>query len=433
MAILHAGGLGKLPDEQIISRIQALRGPIDLRTYISLSCENCPDVVQSLNMMTIFHPEMTHTMIDGSFAQGQIEELGIRGVPSVMAADTLVSSGKATLTDLLSKLEAEFGKSDVGGILPKDLGRFDTVVIGGGPAGASAAIYAARKGLKTAIVAEQMGGQVKETKGIENLVSIPYTEGPELTQKLANHISEYPVTVLEHRRVLEVAASNGARISLDSGEFLSADSTIIATGAKWRELNVPGEKEYLGSGVAYCPHCDGPLYRDKDVAVVGGGNSGVEAALDLAGIVNSVTLFEFMPDLKADQILVEKLERAKNIRVIKNARVLEVQGNGKAVTGVLVEDRKGGEREVVALEGVFVQIGLSPNSGFVKDLVEVNSFGEILVDEKGRTNVPLIYAAGDVTTVPFKQIIISMGEGAKAALTAFEDRLIRAVSTPDSV
>lgn len=423
LAILNSDGKGKLPDQMIINKIKNLKGPIEVRTYISLSCENCPEVVQALNLMATFHPNFIHTMIDGEHVQEEIKKFNIQGVPSVMVGDKLLSSGKTNLIELLNKLEAHYGTLTSEKV-PVDLGTFDVVVVGGGPAGASAAIYSARKGLSTVIIAEKLGGQVQDTKGIENLISVPYTEGPQLSAQLAKHMSEYPIKVLEHRRVENVKKDDHSIITLTSGEFLKAKSLIIATGAKWRELNVPGEKEYLGRGVAFCPHCDGPYYKGKDIAVVGGGNSGVEAAIDLAGIVKSVTVFEFMPELKADKVLVDKLLSLPNVKVIKNARTNQVIGDGTKVTAIEFENRETKELHQLKLDGIFVQIGLLPNSGFIKDVVETNRFGEIVVDQKCRTNVKEIYAAGDVTTVPFKQIIIAMGEGAKASLTAFEDQML---------
>jgi len=423
LAILNSDGKGKLPDKGFVNRVQRLKGPIQLKTYISLSCENCPEVVQSLNIMATMHDDFSHEMIDGAFVQDEISALGIQGVPSVMHGDQLVSSGKVSMSDLLTKLEKVFGstpQTQEGG----DLGNYDVLVIGGGPAGASSAIYTARKGLKTAIIAERLGGQLRDTKGIENLISVRYTEGPELSAKLADHIDQYDIDILEHRRVQSVENGEIKQLQLDSGETIKTRSLIVATGANWRELGIPGEKEYIGRGVAFCPHCDGPYYKGKDVAVIGGGNSGVEAAIDLAGIVKSVVLIEFLPELKADKVLIDKLESLSNVSIIKNARTSQVFGNGEKVTALEFEDRANKNLNNIDLDGVFVQIGLMPNSKFISDLVETNRFGEIEIDHKCRTNIPGIYAAGDVTTVPFKQIIISMGEGAKAGLTAFEDQMM---------
>jgi NADH-dependent peroxiredoxin subunit F len=426
LAILNADGKGKLPDETILNRVKRLRGPIELRTFISLSCENCPEVVQALNLMALVKPDFKHSMIDGGLVQDEVKRLGIQGVPSVMVGDRLLNSGKSSLMDLIGKLEEEFGidESNVA-FGQSDLGVYDVVVLGAGPGGASAAIYSARKGLKTAIIAERIGGQVQDTKGIENLISVKYTEGPQLAAQLFQHVSAYDIKLLEHRRVKHIQQGEMKRIELESGEILVTKSLIVATGAKWRELGIPGEKEYLGRGVAFCPHCDGPYFKGKDIAVIGGGNSGVEAAIDLAGIVKSVTLFEFNPELKADRVLVNKLESLPNVKIVKNARTNRVIGDNGKVTALEYEERSTGELKAVELEGVFVQIGLVPNSSFMKNIVETNRFGEIIVDDKCRTNVPGIYAAGDVTNVPYKQIIIAMGEGAKAGLSSFEDIMIK--------
>jgi alkyl hydroperoxide reductase subunit F len=428
IAILNADGKGKLPDRVLSERIKRIKGPIKVMTFISLSCENCPAVVQALNQMALIHPDFEHEFIDGGYAQDQVQSLGIQGVPSVIVDSKLLHSGKSQLLELVEKLEKAYGTSTKELIenLNLDLGHFDVVVVGGGPAGASAAIYSVRKGLKTALLAERIGGQVQDTKGIENLISIIYTEGPKLSAQLYEHMSAYPIVLFEQRRVADVKVEdNNKIIILSSGEKLSTESLIITTGAKWRELGVPGEKEYIGQGVAYCPHCDGPFYKGKKVAVVGGGNSGVEAAIDLAGIVGEVVLFEFQETLKADQVLVDKLKSLANVSIVTNAKTKEIHGNGKKVNALKYENRVTGEDLKVELDGIFVQIGLLPNSSFVKGVVNLTKFGEIIVDEKGRTSVPGIYAAGDVTTTPYKQIIIAMGEGAKAALASFEDRMYK--------
>ena len=427
LAILNTDGKGKLPDETLVRRIQRLEGPIRLRTFVSLSCENCPDVVQALGLMAILHPTFEHEMVDGEYAQDEVEKLRIQGVPSVIDGEDLVHSGKTSLGELLGKLEKRFGSAAEGELEPVDLGEVDIAVIGGGPAGASSAIYAARKGLRTVLVTDRLGGQLQDTKGIENMISVRYTEGPQLTADLQNHLSAYDIQVLEHRRVSSVVASEGEgpiALTLDSGETLRAGRLIIATGAKWRELGIEGEKEYLGRGVAFCPHCDGPYYKGKDIAVVGGGNSGVEAAIDLSGIVKSVTVVEYMPELKADEVLQKKLRSLPNVQVVTNAKTTRVLGDGGKVHALEYEDRASGDVTQLELAGVFVQIGLVPNSAFLDGLVETNRFGEILVDAKGRTNVPRIYAAGDVTTTPYKQIVVALGEGAKAGLAAFEDQMV---------
>jgi alkyl hydroperoxide reductase subunit F len=423
LAILHADGKGKLPDAGMVARIRRLPGPVRLRTFVSLACENCPDVVQALNLMASLHPDLAHEMIDGELAQDELRALSLQGVPAVMLGDTLVSSGKAGLADLLARLEAALGAAP-GAAAPRELGEFDIAIIGGGPAGVSSAIYTARKGLTTALIADRLGGQLQDTKGIENLISVPYTEGPRLSANLGEHLARYDVKLFEHRRVVGVTPGAPIALSLDSGERLRARSLIVATGARWRELGVPGEKEYLGRGVAFCPHCDGPYFKGKDIAVVGGGNSGLEAAIDLSGIVRSVTVLEFLPELKADAVLVAKLRSLPNVRVLANARTTEVTGNGDKVTGLSYEDRGTGTIERLPLDGVFVQIGLVPNSKFIADVVETNRHGEIVIDDKCRTSVPGIYAAGDVTNVPYKQIVIAVGEGAKAGLAAFEDRMV---------
>ncbi len=426
ISILNSDQKGKLPDKHLISRIQNLKGPIEIKTFISLTCENCPDVVQALNQMAILHPDFKHQMIDGAYTQDQIEKLGIQGVPSIVVNNKMIHSGRINFIDLLSLLEKTFEtqpkklKTE-----PEHLGLFDVVVVGGGPAGASAAIYSARKGLKTALVAERIGGQVQETKGIENLISVPYTEGPQLAGHLAQHISLYPIKIFEHRRVAEIFNDKNdttkKKITFEDQDFLESKAIIMATGARWRELGIPGEKEYIGRGVAFCPHCDGPFYKGKKVAVIGGGNSGVEAAIDLAGIVGSVVLFEFQEQLKADSVLVEKLKKLSNVSILTSARTVNIIGDGQKVKALEFEDRKTQNLNTLELDGIFVQIGLLPNNQPVKNLVELNKFGEIVIDNKCRTTTPGIYAAGDVTTVPYKQIIISMGEGAKAALAAFED------------
>jgi alkyl hydroperoxide reductase subunit F len=424
LAILNANKKGKLPDELTRRRIQSLKGQIRIRTFISLSCENCPDVVQALNQMALIHPDFHHEMVDGGLVQEEIERLQIQGVPSVMIGDRLLHSGKIQFLDLLNLLESEFGvQVQATNAEELNLGEFQVLVVGGGPAGTAAAIYSARKGLKTALITERMGGQVQDTLGIENLISVPYTEGPTLSAELSRHLSQYSVKILENQRVRSIGKESLKRIELESGVVLHARSVIITTGAKWRELGIPGEKQYLGRGVAFCPHCDGPFYKGKKVAVVGGGNSGVEAAIDLSMIASEVVLLEYNDQLKADQVLVDRLHALPNVRVITSARSHEVIGDGKRVIGIQYEDRRDGEIKSMDLDGIFVQIGLIPNSGFLKDTIELTPQGEIKVDSKGRTSVPGIYAAGDVTTTPFKQIIIAMGEGAKAALSAFEDSL----------
>lgn len=421
LAILNADGKGRLPDAGVQARIRALRGPVRLRTFVSLECTNCPEVVQALNLMALLHDDFQHEMWDGALAQEEVERLKIQGVPAVFAGDQLLHVGKADLAGLLETLEEQIGSVQV--VSTQAVQSFDQVVVGGGPAGAAAAIYSARKGLKVAVVAGRIGGQVRDTLGIENLISVPYTEGPRLANDMRTHLEGAGVTVLDNRAVETLEDGEVKRLRLKGGEVVEAGQVIMATGAKWRELGVPGEKEHIGRGVAFCPHCDGPFYKGKRVAVVGGGNSGVEAAIDLAGICTEVTLFEYGEALKADAVLQKKLRSLPNTRIVVMARTAEVVGDGSRVTALRYEDRTTKVVQTLELDGVFVQIGLSPNSALVKDLVEINKAGEIIVDTRGRTSRPGIYAAGDVTTLPFKQIIIAMGDGAKVALAAFEDRL----------
>ena len=423
LAILNLDGKGKnFPDEGVCNRVKALKGPIHLTTYVSLTCTNCPDVVQALNAMVTLNPAISHEMVDGALYQEEVDALKIQGVPSVFADGKLLHVGRGEFGELLAKIEEQYGVDEAQ--LSVEEKQYDVIVAGGGPAGVSAAIYSARKGLKVAIVAERVGGQVKETLGIENLISVPETTGSVLADNLKTHLMSYPVDLLEQRRIDKVEVDGSLkRIVTSLGETLSASALIIATGASWRKLNVPGEAEYIGRGVAFCPHCDGPFYKDKHVAVVGGGNSGIEAAIDLAGICSKVTVFEFMEDLKADSVLQEKAKSLPNVEIFVNSQTLEAIGNGDKLTSLRMKDRKTEEERIVELDGVFVQIGLTANSSVFRDVVETNRMGEIVIDAHCRTNVPGIYAAGDVSTVPYKQIVIAMGEGAKAALTAFDDRI----------
>ncbi|GHT51132.1 alkyl hydroperoxide reductase subunit F [Bacteroidia bacterium] len=423
LAILNADGKGKnIPDAVICNRIKALKGNIHLTTYASLTCTNCPDVVQSLNLMALLNENLTHEMVDGALYQSEVDALKIQAVPTVYADGALLHVGRADLGELLGKLEEHYGVDDKK--KESSVKNYDVVVVGSGPAGSAAAIYSARKGLNVAIVAERIGGQVKETVGIENLISVPYTTGEDLAGNLKAHIQQYSIDILEHRKVETLEVKDKEKIlSVAGGEKIIAPAVILATGASWRKLNVPGETEYIGRGVAFCPHCDGPFYKGKHVAVVGGGNSGIEAAIDLAGICSKVTVFEFLDELKADRVLQEKAKSLPNVEIFLSSQTVEVIGNGEKVTGIRVKNRKTEEERIIELDGIFVQIGLTANSGMFKDVVNTNRFGEIEIDTHCRTNQPGIYAAGDVTTVPYKQIIISMGEGAKAALTAFEDRI----------
>jgi alkyl hydroperoxide reductase subunit F len=423
LAILNSDGKGKnFPDEFISGRVKALKGPIHLTTYVSLTCTNCPDIVQALNLMTVLNPSITHQMVDGAINQEEVDGLKLQGVPTVYADGTQIHVGRGEFSELLAKLEEKYGSQT--GAAVKSVKKYDLVVIGGGPAGASAAIYSARKGLRVALLAERLGGQVKETLGIENLISVPQTTGEVLSNNLKLHIQDYPVDILEHRKVKSVELDGTNKVvSTLGGEQFVAPAMIIATGASWRKLNVPGETEYIGRGVAFCPHCDGPFYKSKHVAVVGGGNSGIEAAIDLAGICSKVTVLEFMDTLKADQVLQDKAASLPNVEILLHTQSLEVLGNGETVIGLRTKNRATGEEKVIDLDGIFVQIGLAPNSAVFKNMIDVNRIGEIAIDTHCRTNVAGVYAAGDVTTVPFKQIIIAMGEGAKASLSAFEDRM----------
>lgn len=419
LAVLQAGGADLKLDAGLRAIIANVQEPLHFEVFVSLSCHNCPDVVQALNQFALVNPHIRSEMIDGGLYPDLIEERGIQGVPSVYLNGELFVSGKSDTAELVDKLterDPSLKQVSVGKTLPLQ----DVTVIGGGPAGVAAAIYSARKGLKVTVIADRFGGQVKDTMGIENLISVSHTTGPELTKALHGHLHDYPVTLKDGVRVAEVRQGKNRTLVLSSGEEIETRTLILATGANWRELGVPGEKENVGNGVAYCPHCDGPFFKGKDVAVVGGGNSGIEAALDLAGIVKSVTVLEFMPELKADQVLVDQAEKRDNIKILKNVATKEVIADNGKVVALAYEDRNTGEIHREQLDGVFVQIGLVPNSGFVKGLVEMNAYGEIIVDDKGQTNAEGIFACGDVTTVPYKQIVIAMGEGAKASLAAFD-------------
>lgn len=423
LAILNSDGKGKnIPDESICNKVKALNGPVKLTTYVSLTCTNCPDVVQALNVMATLNPQITHEMVDGAINQEEVEAMKVQGVPSVFADGKLIHVGRGDFGELLGKLEAQYGVKEEN--LPVVEKNYDVIIVGGGPAGSAAAIYTARKGLNVAVVADRIGGQVKETVGIENMISVSQTTGQQLALDLMAHMKDYPIDILEHRRIEKVELGDREKLlTTSTGEKLIAPAVIVATGASWRRLNVPGETEYIGRGVAFCPHCDGPFYKGKRVAVVGGGNSGVEAAIDLAGICSKVTLLEFADELKADQVLQDKVRSLPNVEIFIHSQTMEVLGNGEKVTAIRIKDRKTEEVRNIELDGIFVQIGLAANSGPFRDVVDTNRPGEIVIDSHCRTSVPGIYAAGDVSTVPYKQIIISMGEGAKAALTAFEDRM----------
>ena len=424
MAILNSDGKGKnIPDDYLVSRVKALKGPIHLTTYVSLTCTNCPDVVQALNLLAVLHPEITHEMVDGAIHQDEVDRLKLQGVPTVVADGVILHVGRGDFSELLSKLEKQYGSSTNKNIHAEPE-IYDVMVVGGGPAGSAAAIYLARKGLSVVVLADRIGGQVKDTVDIHNLISVPQTTGSELAANLMLHMQDYPVTIREHRRVEKVDLEGTNKvITTVNGERYVAPALIIATGASWRKLNVPGETEYIGRGVAFCPHCDGPFYKGKRVAVVGGGNSGIEAAIDLAGICSKVIVFEFLDELKADKVLQDKLKSLPNVEVFVHSQTVEVVGDGEKVTNIRIKDRSTEQERMVELDGIFVQIGLKANSDVFNELVSVNRIGEIEVDTHGRTNVPGVYAAGDVTTIPYKQIIISMGDAAKVALSAFDDHI----------
>ncbi len=422
LALLQVGGHPPKASDDVLEQIRNLEGEYVFETYISLSCQNCPEVVQALNLMSVINPNIRHTMIDGALFQDEVNARQIMAVPTLFVNGQNFGQGRMELEEILAKIDTGATAREAAKIAKKEV--FDVLIVGGGPAGASAAIYAARKGIRTGVVAERFGGQVLDTLSIENFISVKETEGPKLAAALEQHVREYDVDIMNLQRAVALIPGELIEVTLESGASLKARSVVISTGARWRELNVPGEKEYRNKGVAYCPHCDGPLFKGKRVAVVGGGNSGVEAAIDLAGVVGHVTLLEFDSKLRADEVLQRKLRSLPNVTVITDAQTTEVTGDGSKVNGMRYVARKSGEAKSLALEGIFVQIGLLPNTDWLKGTVALSNRGEIEVDAKGQTSVPGVFAAGDVTTVPYKQIIIAMGEGSKAALGAF-DHLIR--------
>lgn len=426
LALLQVGGHPSKLDADTIAQIKSIEGKFEFETYFSLSCQNCPDVVQALNLMAVLNPNIRNVSIDGALFQDEVERRQIMAVPSIYLNGEVFASGRMDAKEILAKIDTGAANRDAEKMSAKEA--FDVLVVGGGPAGAAAAIYAARKGIRTAIAAERFGGQVLDTMAIENFISVKETEGPKLVRALEEHVKEYDVDVMNLQRAsaLVPASSEGGlhEVKFENGASLKAKTVILSTGARWREMGVPGEQEYKAKGVCFCPHCDGPLFKGKRVAVIGGGNSGVEAAIDLAGIVAHVTLLEFADTLRADAVLQKKLYSLPNVTVIKSAQTTEVKGDGQKVTGLVYKDRTTEELHIVELEGIFVQIGLLPNSDWLKGTVELSRFGEIVIDAKGATNIPGVFAAGDVTTVPYKQIVIAMGEGSKASLSAF-DHLIR--------
>lgn len=426
LALLQTGGHPPKVDAAVIEQIKQLEGDFQFETYISLTCQNCPEVVQSLNLMAVLNPRISSVVIDGALFQDEVEQRQIMAVPTIFLNGHVLDQGRISLEEILAKLDKGSQQRTAEQLDTKE--PFDLLVVGGGPAGAAAAIYSARKGIRTGVVADRFGGQVLDTMSIENFISVTETEGPKFAAAIEQHVKTYDVDIINLQRAEKLIATEKTnsliQIKLASGATLTAKTVVLATGARWREINVPGEREYRNHGVAYCPHCDGPLFKGKRVAVIGGGNSGVEAAIDLAGIVSHVTLLEFAAELRADEILLRKLRSLNNVTIHTSAQTTEVNGDGTKVNGIAFKDLISGELKHVELEGVFVQIGLVPNTEWLKGTLELSRYGEIIVDARGQTSMPGVFAAGDVTTVPFKQIVIAVGEGAKAALSAF-DYLIR--------
>ncbi len=425
LALLHVGGHPPKEEAELLDTVRGLEGPLHFETFFSLTCQNCPDVVQALNIMAALNPAVTHVAIDGALFQDEVERRKIMAVPQVFLNGEPFGQGRMDLAQIVAKIDTGAVARAAEKIAAKD--PFDVLVVGGGPAGAAAAIYAARKGIRTGVVTERFGGQVLDTMGIENFISVQHTEGPRLVAQLEQHVKDYDVDVMNLQKAVGLKPANGdglATVELESGASLRARTVILSTGARWRQIGVPGEEEYRNKGVAYCPHCDGPLYKGKRTAVIGGGNSGVEAAIDLAGIVAHVTLIEFDSELRADAVLQTKLRSLPNVTVITSALTTEVTGDGEKVTGLVYRDRTTDEVHTLALEGIFVQIGLVPNTEWLNGALAMTNRGEIEIDSHLATSLPGVFAAGDVTTVPYKQIVIAMGEGSKAALSAF-DYLIR--------
>lgn len=426
LALLQVSGRAPKVDQEVIDQINNLEGTYHFESYISLSCQNCPEVVQALNVMSVLNPNVTHTMIDGAAFKQEVESKNILAVPTVYLNGEEFGGGRMTVEEILAKLGSGVDASELENKDP-----FDVLVVGGGPGGASAAIYSARKGIRTGIVAERFGGQILDTATIENFISVNRTEGPKLAASLEEHVKDYDIDVMNLQRATRLEKKDYVELELENGAVLKSKSVILATGARWRKVGIPGEDEFRNKGVAYCPHCDGPLFEGKRVAVIGGGNSGVEAAIDLAGLVEEVTVLEYASELKADSVLQERLEDLPNVTVVKNAQTTEITGTDN-VNGITYLDRTTDKEQHIELEGVFVQIGLVPNTDWLGDTVERNKFGEIVIDSKGATNVPGVFAAGDCTDAAYKQIIISMGAGAIASLSAF-DHLIRHANEFDKV
>lgn len=434
LALLWAGAHPPKVAESQLAQIKSLKGSFRFEVYMSLSCHNCPDVVQALSLMAVINPAVKTVVIDGALFQGEVDERKIMAVPSIYLNGEFFGSGRMGLSEILAKLDQSLPAEQAIGLSKREA--YDLLVIGGGPAGVSAAIYAARKGIRTGLVADRMGGQLNDTMAIENFISLPLTDGPKLSSALEHHLKTYDIDLITMQRVKKLRPTDKGeglvQIDLESGAQLEARSLVISTGARWRQLGIPGEERYRNKGVAYCPHCDGPLYKGKRVAVVGGGNSGVEAAIDLAGLASQVTLLEFAPNLKADAVLIEKLSSLHNVEVVTGAMTRAIEGDDGVVSALTYIDQRDGTEHRLALEGVFVQIGLVPNTEWLKGTLELNAQGEIIVDAKGQTSLKGVFAAGDVTTTPFKQIIIAAGDGAKAALGAFDDLIRRMPQHGDS-
>ena len=433
LALLQVGGHPSKAAQDVIEQVKALDGDFEFETYFSLSCQNCPDVVQALNLMAVLNPRIKHTAIDGALFKGEVDERKVMAVPTVFLNGEPFASGRMELEQIVAKIDT--GAAARAAEKIKGKAPFDVLVVGGGPGGAAAAIYAARKGIRVGVAAERFGGQVLDTMGIENFISVQHTEGPKLAAQLEQHVKEYDVDIMnlqKAEKLIPARVPGGLHeVRLENGASLKARTVVLATGARWRQMNVPGENDYRNKGVAYCPHCDGPLFKGKRVAVIGGGNSGVEAAIDLAGIVAHVTLIEFDSQLRADAVLQRKLASLPNVKIITSALTTEVLGDGEKVTALTYKDRNSDDLHQIELEGIFVQIGLVPNTEWLKDAVALSPRGEIEVDHRGETSQPGILAAGDCTTVPYKQIVIAMGEGSKAALSAF-DYLIRTVPVEET-
>ncbi|EWS56206.1 MULTISPECIES: alkyl hydroperoxide reductase subunit F [unclassified Methylibium] len=428
LALLQVGGHPSKAAAEVIEQVRGLEGDYLFETFFSLSCQNCPDVVQALNLMAVLNPNIRHVAIDGALFQAEVEQRQVMAVPTIFLNGQVFGQGRMGLEEIVAKLDTGAVKREAAKLSAK--APYDVLIVGGGPAGAAAAIYAARKGIRTGLAAERFGGQVLDTLAIENFISVKETDGPKFAVALEEHVKAYDVDIMNLQRAEALIPGKPGELTevrFAGGAALKASTVIIATGARWRDMNVPGEQEYRTKGVTYCPHCDGPLFKGKRVAVIGGGNSGVEAAIDLAGVVAHVTLLEFAAELRADAVLQRKLHSLPNVKVITQAQTTEVTGDGHKVNGLTYTDRASGEVHQLALEGVFVQIGLLPNTDWLKGTVELSRHGEVIVDARGQTSVPGVFAAGDVTTVPYKQIVIALGEGSKAALSAF-DHLIRSTA-----